>query len=289
QHTCTPAPALAAPQLGPGQFAFDSQEVEQGLIGTCPGRQRTREAFPVHKKRGLGAICACVLFVAEACRLHLHLADDAVISAAKSSSQDNMMLFTVGAFIFLCTGASIAFSFGPESAARLGRLVEVGVTSAPRHHDGGVIDLLNGDFPSQLSSAIDPSPQTAGLSHIASSTISLSADSGSWRQYVSLGLILVVLIDIVLGSPLANTALGPMRRASEKGSEGASDDLGGGQKISVDTRGERVDSDAIAQAAIEKARSTLELKQFLEENKTPEQRYEEVRKKIDRQIEDMDG
>ena len=195
------------------------------------------------------------------------------------------MLLTVGAALFLCMGASIAFSFGPESAAHLGRLVEVDMTPAPLH-------LFNGDFPSLLSSAtkaIDPSPLPAELSHIASSTISLSADSGSWRQYVSLGLILVVLIDIVLGSPLANIALGPMRRASEKGSEGASEDLDGGQKINVDTRGERVDTDAIAQAAIDKARSTLELRQFLEENKTPEQRYEEVRKKIDRQIEDMDG
>ena len=202
------------------------------------------------------------------------------------------MLLTVGAALFLCMGASIAFSFGPESAAHLGRLVEVDMTPALLHHSGGVIDLFNGDFPSLLSSAtkaIDPSPLPAELSHIASSTISLSADSGSWRQYVSLGLILVVLIDIVLGSPLANIALGPMRRASEKGSEGASEDLDGGQKINVDTRGERVDTDAIAQAAIDKARSTLELRQFLEENKTPEQRYEEVRKKIDRQIEDMDG
>ena len=203
--------------------------------------------------------------------------------------RNNMLtLFTVGAALFLCLlDASIAFSFGP---AHLGRLVEV---TAPRHHDGGgVIDLFNanGDFPSLLSSAIDTSPLAADLNHIASSTMSLSADSGSWRQYVSLGLILVVLIDIVLGSPIANIALGPMRRASEKGSEGASDDLGGGgQKRSVDTRGERVDTDAIAQAAIDKARNTLELRQFLEENKTPEQRYEEVRKKIDRQIEEMEG
>jgi hypothetical protein len=51
---------------------------------------------------------------------------------------------------------------------------------------------------------------------------------------------------------------------------------------------ERVDSEAIAQAALNKALNTLELKRFLEENKTDEQRYEEVRRKIDKQMEDLE-
>ena len=108
---------------------------------------------------------------------------------------------------------------------------------------------------------------------------------------------------------MANLALGPMRRASEKGATGdnnsqdGSDNGGagagggslfssfggnGGGKV-VDKSKERVDSEAIAQAAIDKARNTLELKRFLEENKTDEQRYEEVRKKIERQLEELDG
>ena len=108
---------------------------------------------------------------------------------------------------------------------------------------------------------------------------------------------------------MANLALGPMRRASEKGATGdnnnsqdSNDDVaggggslfsslggnGGGGKV-VDKSKERVDSEAIAQAAIDKARNTLELKRFLEENKTDEQRYEEVRKKIERQMEELDG
>jgi hypothetical protein len=33
---------------------------------------------------------------------------------------------------------------------------------------------------------------------------------------------------------------------------------------------------------------TLELRRFLEENKTDEQRYEEVRKKIDSQMDELD-
>lgn len=115
-----------------------------------------------------------------------------------------------------------------------------------------------------------------------------------------------VILDILLGSPLANLALGPMRRASEKGATGSDsqdgsdgENGGGGSLFSslggnmggnvVDKSKERVDSEAIAQAAIDKARNTLELRQFLEENKTDEQRYEEVRKKIERQMDELDN
>lgn len=141
-----------------------------------------------------------------------------------------------------------------------------------------------------------------------SSSMLVSSETESWRQYVPLVVSVAVIIDILLGSPLANLALGPMRRASEKGATGSdnnaqdsNDDVaaggslfsslggnGGGGKV-VDKSKERVDSEAIAQAAIDKARNTLELKRFLEENKTDEQRYEEVRKKIERQMEELDG
>lgn len=119
---------------------------------------------------------------------------------------------------------------------------------------------------------------------------------------------MAVIIDILLGSPLANLALGPMRRASEKGATGSGSDDGnnnsGGRSLfsafgegvsNIDARGkvvdsskERVDSEAIAKAALDKAMGTLELRRFLEENKTDEQRYEEVRKKIDRQMNELD-
>ncbi len=133
-----------------------------------------------------------------------------------------------------------------------------------------------------------------------------SETTESWRQYVPLVVSVAVIIDILLGSPLANLALGPMRRASEKGAAGDSNsqeggdntESGGGSLFSslggtstnmVDKSKERVDSEAIAQAAIDKARNTLELKRFLEENKTDEQRYEEVRKKIERQMDELDN
>ena len=93
-----------------------------------------------------------------------------------------------------------------------------------------------------------------------------------------------------------------MKRASEQGATGdatPTDDGGGGgarggSLFSAFSGGEggrnkeRVDSSAIAQAALDKARNTMELKRFLEENKTDEQRYEEGGKKIDRQMSQLD-
>jgi hypothetical protein len=144
------------------------------------------------------------------------------------------------------------------------------------------------------------------ISSFDSSLLLSEESTESWRQYVPLVVSVGVIIDILLGSPLANLALGPMRRASEKGATGdstqdGSDNGGGGGslfsafggdndggKVVVDKSKERVDSEAIAQAALDKAMGTLELRRFLEENKTDEQRYEEVRKKIDSQMDELD-
>jgi len=128
----------------------------------------------------------------------------------------------------------------------------------------------------------------------ATATTSVVEDGGggsveSWRQYVPLGVSVVVIIDILLGSPLANLALAPMKRASEEGSGGDAGKGGGGSLFSAEDKAlsrskERVDTEAIAQATLDKAINTLELRRFLEENKTDEQRFEDMRKKIDRQI-----
>jgi len=100
-------------------------------------------------------------------------------------------------------------------------------------------------------------------------------------------------------------ALAPMKRASEQGAMGDSaqgsdgDDgdgggaslfsaSGGNTKVNSGRGKERVDSAAIAQAALDKAYGTMELKRFLEENKTDEQRYEDVRKKLDQQMQELD-
>ena len=141
-----------------------------------------------------------------------------------------------------------------------------------------------------------------------SSTSTLLAVSQEWRQYVPLVVICLVLVDIVLGSPLANLALSPMRRAAEKaedqqgrdGDDGGqagsnfglgkalNPNLGGGGDVLKNPK-ERVDTASIAQGTLDKARGTLELMEYLENNKSNEQLYEEARKKMDKQFEELDG
>ncbi len=136
---------------------------------------------------------------------------------------------------------------------------------------------------------------------IDQSTSLLLAETEGWRQYVLLVVSLGVILDILLGSPLANLALGPMRRAAMDKENNSSDSGGGGgggggdgdQKVTkpsfIRNPKERVDTDAVAQAALDKARNSMELRKFLEENKTDEQRYEEIRKKIDAEAAKFDS
>ena len=150
---------------------------------------------------------------------------------------------------------------------------------------------------------------TTKLNCWSSSSINLiSADVdvvAEWRQYVPLVVTGAVIIDILLGSPLANMALAPIKRATEEGASGGKNSINsernankslfsgdGNSSSSSSRRGrttkERVDSGAIAKAALFKATNTLELRRFLDENKTDEQKYEEVRKQIDRQMSELD-
>jgi len=101
----------------------------------------------------------------------------------------------------------------------------------------------------------------------------------SWRQYVSLGVIAIVLIDIVLGSPLANTVLKPLKAEIE--AEEA-------QEKSKNTR-ERIDSEAVAREALDKAQGAVELRRYLEESKTDWDRMEELKKKLDAEMVGLDA
>ena len=76
-----------------------------------------------------------------------------------------------------------------------------------------------------------------------------------------------------------------MRRAAGVGEgEGeGGDDSGSDGKRFVRNPKERVDADAIAAETLQRARYSMELRKFLDENKTDEQRYEEIRKQIDQQ------
>jgi len=120
------------------------------------------------------------------------------------------------------------------------------------------------------------------------------AETESWRQYVPLVVSVGVIADILLGSPVANLALAPMRNAAI-GDEENVDSEGGGIGISskrkrlINNPNERVDTDAIGKAAVEKARNSMELRRFLEENKSDKDKYEEMGKKIDAMAQEFDS
>ena len=52
---------------------------------------------------------------------------------------------------------------------------------------------------------------------------------------------------------------------------------------------ERIDTLALANAAVERAKNTLELRRYLDENKTDYQKMEELRKKMDQEMNDLDA
>jgi hypothetical protein len=102
----------------------------------------------------------------------------------------------------------------------------------------------------------------------------------SWRQYVPLAVSFAVITDILLGSPLANTLMAPLRPQSKK------DTIDDKSKSNPK---ERIDTQALANAAIERARNTLELRRYLDENKTDWQKMEEIRKKMDQEMNELDA
>jgi len=125
------------------------------------------------------------------------------------------------------------------------------------------------------------------------STLMVAEGEGSWRQYVSLALIAGVLIDILLGSPLANTLLKPMRGDDETDKVADDDESGWSSRSKGGSSNrkskERVDSEAVAKAAIAKAQGVLELRKFLDESKSDWDRFEDMKRKIDSEMENLDA
>jgi len=127
-----------------------------------------------------------------------------------------------------------------------------------------------------------------------SAAILLAEEAETWRQYVPLGVSLLVITDILLGNPIANLALAPMRQATldNDDDDSAADGAGVSKKLKkkfVKNPNERVDTDALGQAAVQRARYSMDLRTFLEENKSDEDKYEDMRKKIDAMAQEFDS
>ena len=116
------------------------------------------------------------------------------------------------------------------------------------------------------------------------SSMMLAQDS--WRQYVPLVVIAGVLVDILLGSPLANSLLKPLRGDQPQSSNSGEQDS---NETAISKSRERIDSDRVAQEAIARAESTLELRRFLDESKSDWDKMQEQMKDLEEQMQDFDA
>ena len=163
----------------------------------------------------------------------------------------------------------------------------------PNHqtpHLGGTVALHSLTVNSMVPPLLDPSTTSAQwLAAVVDPDFSsLTLAEGSWRQYVSLVVIAGVLIDILLGSPFANTLLKPMRGNDDD--EGRKEDSSEDDTRSQRQRSrERIDSEAVAKAAIARAQGVLELRKFLDDSKTDWDRFEDMKRKIDSEMEGLDA
>lgn len=165
--------------------------------------------------------------------------------------------------------------------------------------------VLDPSSSSRVSTALELSP--------LSDTNLILAETESWREYVPLVVSLFVIVDILLGSPAANSVLGLMRPKEE----GTSDDDEGqatrssnpfsslmqglprgqqqdGNNNNKSGRGgrnsnkERIDTKAVAQAALDKASATKELRKFLDESKSDWDKMRDIQQKMDNDLAQFD-
>lgn len=103
-------------------------------------------------------------------------------------------------------------------------------------------------------------------------------EASSWRQYVPLVVSGAVIIDILLGSPVANTALRALNPKEE-----SEEDTNKKHVSQTTSSKERIDSRKVADAAVQKAKYTLELRNYLESNKSDYDRMQDLKRQMDQQ------
>jgi len=143
------------------------------------------------------------------------------------------------------------------------------------------------------SSLSPPSSFLVAEAVVVAETTTAAASAATWKQYLSLGVILIVVLDIILGSPLLNMVTAPLKRKilleEDSTSSTTTSNMGDYQsRLGTTTRWdkgkERVDTEAIAQEALDKANSAIGLRDYLERNKTDKDRMEQLKREIDRKL-----
>jgi hypothetical protein len=146
------------------------------------------------------------------------------------------------------------------------------------------LELISAESGDAIKTTLEES--SVRISFMLSGSGMIAAEPESWRQYVPLVVSCFVILDILLGSPFANSVLGLIQQSEkkeEKEDEGDQPVEGWTpsweqqkkrKRESPRARSERIDTKAMADAAIYKAQSTLELRNFLDARKTDYDRME---------------
>eukprot|EP00587_Corethron_hystrix_P012808 CAMPEP_0113314282 /NCGR_PEP_ID=MMETSP0010_2-20120614/10400_1 /TAXON_ID=216773 ORGANISM="Corethron hystrix, Strain 308" /NCGR_SAMPLE_ID=MMETSP0010_2 /ASSEMBLY_ACC=CAM_ASM_000155 /LENGTH=160 /DNA_ID=CAMNT_0000170527 /DNA_START=98 /DNA_END=580 /DNA_ORIENTATION=- /assembly_acc=CAM_ASM_000155 len=131
------------------------------------------------------------------------------------------------------------------------------------------------------------------------SIVLANADGESWRQYVPLAVSCFVILDILLGNPVVNLILSPMRRAADKAAE---------EKDGISTQsmpqpratlrpkmsnkyndpmigdGRSIDVDELVRQTKSALEDKAEFEEYLEKTKTDVDRINDLKNKIERQL-----
>jgi hypothetical protein len=121
-------------------------------------------------------------------------------------------------------------------------------------------------------------------SPLSSSVFLVANQVESWREYVPLVVSALVIIDIAMGRPVANAIMKPLQQQQDSAISNEDAVAAANNK-----KKERVDTEAIAQQALDQAYASMELRRYLDENKSDAQRLQELRRQMDEEIVKVDA
>jgi hypothetical protein len=121
------------------------------------------------------------------------------------------------------------------------------------------------------------SPLDVGAESVAETAAAVS----SWRQYVPLVVSGAVIVDILLGSPLANSVLGRVRPPQSSDTDANESRNSNSNQNNRRSSTERIDSNKVAQEALQRAQYTLELRQFLQDRQSDADVYRDKQRQLE--------
>jgi hypothetical protein len=133
--------------------------------------------------------------------------------------------------------------------------------------------------------------ETAAVGNVddAATFQAVTSPGSSWRQYVPLVVTTFVLLDIVLGSPAANSVLKIVqKRVDEQDQQESSNSSLTAASSSLQQQQPqskpRVNVDALVEQAMAKAENAQSLRAYLDSRKTDQDRMREIRRQQDQQL-----